>query len=90
MYGSARQLRLENDICDFHTRIADGVARITDAPGLGIRIDRPMLVTLMLNTSTASAATSRAASCSVVTPSSAERGISIARRTRAIPRMSQL
>lgn len=36
-------LRLENDICDFHTRIADGVARITDAPGLGIRIDRAML-----------------------------------------------
>lgn len=43
-------LRLENDICDFHTRIVNGAARITDTPGLGIQIDREMLDKYVVNT----------------------------------------
>ena len=36
-------LRLESDICDFHSRVIDGITHITDTPGLGITIDPDVL-----------------------------------------------
>ena len=43
-------LRLERDICDFHTRVIDGVTHITDTPGLGIQIDQEALEFYTVNT----------------------------------------
>ena len=43
-------LRLDGDITDFESRVINGVAHVSDAPGLGVKISEEMLKKYTVNT----------------------------------------